>query len=145
LLNKSSKQDYVADRGQTGIHLQTDQALQAAIQALADAMREMVKEAVREALLRQAASTGGSRGSVELEQESFPREALIRLPVVKQLTGYSTTTIYEQMAEGQFPCAVHLGPRAVAWHAGEVLDWIAARPRVDSGYSGNQDAMKSDV
>ena len=60
----------------------------------------------------------------------IPREALLRLPEVKRLTGYSTTTIYEHMDRGAFPLAVHLGPRAVAWQAGEVLDWIAARPRV---------------
>jgi len=130
LLNKSLRPARAADRGQTGIHLQTDQALQAAIQALADAIREVVKVTAREALLGQAGSAVEGRGSVESELKSFPREALIRLPVVKQLTGYSTTTIYEQMAEGHFPCAVHLGPRAVAWHAAEVLDWIAARPRV---------------
>ncbi len=68
--------------------------------------------------------------------ESIPREALLRLPEVKRLTGLSTTVIYERMEAGTFPCAVKLGPRAVAWAADEVLDWIGARKAERSARQG---------
>ena len=60
----------------------------------------------------------------------IPREALIRLPEVSRLTGLQATAIYDRIAAGTFPVGRQLGPRAVAWIAGEVLDWIASRPRV---------------
>lgn len=57
------------------------------------------------------------------------RDDLWRLPEVMQRTGLSPSTIYKRMNEGAFPLPLQLGPRTVAWLAGEVLDWIAARPR----------------
>ena len=57
------------------------------------------------------------------------RTEIWRLPVVQKRTGLSTSEIYARMAEDTFPLAIKLGERAIAWHAGEVLDWIAARPR----------------
>lgn len=52
---------------------------------------------------------------------------LIRLDGVRELTGLSRSTIYFYMATGEFPQAVNIGPRAVAWVESEVREWVAAR------------------
>jgi prophage regulatory protein len=49
---------------------------------------------------------------------------LLRLALVKDLTGLSRSSIY---ADPGFPKPVKIGPRAVAWVEAEVRDWIYAR------------------
>ena len=56
------------------------------------------------------------------------RDDLWRLPEVMRRTGLGETEIYARMKLGTFPHPKQLGPRAVAWPAGRVLDWIAALP-----------------
>ncbi len=53
--------------------------------------------------------------------------SLIRLPVVKERTGLSRSTIYLRISEGSFPKPVLLGSRAVAWIASEIDSWIQER------------------
>lgn len=52
---------------------------------------------------------------------------ILRLPVVRKITGYSTSTIYRLVADGNFPRQVSLGPKSVGWVEAEVRDWVAAR------------------
>lgn len=52
---------------------------------------------------------------------------ILRLPAVKACTGLSRSTIYQQVANGDFPPPVNLGPRAVDWLAHEVDAWIEDR------------------
>ena len=52
----------------------------------------------------------------------------IRRPDVEALTGLSTSTIYKMMGEGQFPRAIKLTKKAVAWSEAEILEWLASRP-----------------
>lgn len=54
-------------------------------------------------------------------------EILLRLPEVMARTGRRRSAIYADMAAGTFPPCVNIGPRAVAWVASEVDEWIAAR------------------
>jgi len=56
--------------------------------------------------------------------------ALLRLPAVMALTGYKRTAIYEKITKGEFPGAIRLGARAVAWRSDEVHAWI--RGRIDA-------------
>jgi len=51
--------------------------------------------------------------------------SLLRLPMVKQTTGLSKSTIYARIAEGTFPKQIPLGPRLVVWVEADVQDWIA--------------------
>jgi prophage regulatory protein len=65
---------------------------------------------------------------------------LLRLPDVKALTGLGRSTIYLKMAKGEFPGAVKLGERAVAWPQADIERWIqdrvaASRP-VPAGAGG---------
>jgi prophage regulatory protein len=55
------------------------------------------------------------------------QKTIIRLPVVKQRTGLSRSSIYLRASEGTFPQPVKLGARASGWIAEEVDAWIAAR------------------
>lgn len=55
-------------------------------------------------------------------------DRLLKRKQVEEVTGLSRSTIYLQIAQGEFPRPVKLGSRAVAWREGDVLDWIAARP-----------------
>jgi len=52
---------------------------------------------------------------------------ILRLPAVRRITGYSTSTIYRLAAEGRFPRQVALGPKSVGWVQHEVREWVDAR------------------
>ena len=51
-------------------------------------------------------------------------QRILRLPIVKSLTGLSESTIYLRMSEGSFPKQVNLGSRAVGWISSEIDHWI---------------------
>ena len=54
----------------------------------------------------------------------------LRMPEVLKLTGLSRTTIWRMEARGDFPRKVKLGPRAVAYRASEVEEWMDSRQPV---------------
>lgn len=54
-------------------------------------------------------------------------EKHLRRPAVLEITGLSTTTIYDLMAKGDFPRPVKLTGRAVAWPESKIADWLATR------------------
>ncbi|MGK5078439.1 helix-turn-helix transcriptional regulator [Janthinobacterium sp. HLX7-2] len=39
------------------------------------------------------------------------------------LAGKARQTIYDNMKAGTFPKAVRIGPRSIAWDAGEIAEW----------------------
>lgn len=57
------------------------------------------------------------------------REALtiLRRKQVESRTGLSRSAIYAGMADGTFPTAIQIGPRAVGWVESEINDWVAAQ------------------
>lgn len=61
--------------------------------------------------------------------------AILRRKQVEARTGLSRSTIYQRMAEGKFPKAVSLGPRAVGWIEGEISDWLSAQVQQSRGVS----------
>ena len=48
---------------------------------------------------------------------------------VEARTGLSTSLLYAEMARGRFPRPYRVGPKAVAWKAAEVDEWINSRVR----------------
>lgn len=58
----------------------------------------------------------------------------LRRPQVEDLTGLSTSTIYEKMAKGEFPKPINLSPQRVAWIEDDIAAWMDAKiadaPRV---------------
>ena len=53
--------------------------------------------------------------------------SILRLPMVKERTGLSRSSIYAFIARGTFPAPVSLGARAVGWDSGSIDAWIATR------------------
>lgn len=49
---------------------------------------------------------------------------ILRLPIVKNRTGLSRSTIYLRVSEGRFPSPISLGGRAVGWVESEINDWV---------------------
>ena len=58
-------------------------------------------------------------------------ERRIRLPEVKTLTGYSTSSIYAKMNNGSFPKAQKMGERAIAWRLEDIINFVNSRPFID--------------
>ncbi|EXU75506.1 helix-turn-helix transcriptional regulator [Erwinia mallotivora] len=52
---------------------------------------------------------------------------LIRLSDVMKKTGFKKSWIYLLISQGDFPPAVKIGSRSVAWLESEVNEWIAGR------------------
>ncbi len=62
-------------------------------------------------------------------------KTLLRRPDVEKRTGLKRAHIYALMKQGEFPQAVPLAGRAVAWIADEVDNWITGR--IQQARSGN--------
>ena len=49
---------------------------------------------------------------------------LIKLPAVKELTTFSSATIYRLISEGEFPKQIKLAERSSAWLLEEIYSWL---------------------
>ena len=59
-------------------------------------------------------------------------EKILRLSDVKNITGLSRSTIYAEMAKGNFPKQIQLtGARSVGWYASAINQWIESRVRAE--------------
>lgn len=58
----------------------------------------------------------------------LPDNALLRLPVVLALTGYSRSGWYYGIERGVFPKPVKIGLRSVGWRAGEIRKLLDVEP-----------------
>ena len=54
-------------------------------------------------------------------------QTLLKLRDVRGTTGLSKTAIYKLQRIGQFPRAVRIGARAVAWSETEIARWVSDR------------------
>ena len=57
-------------------------------------------------------------------------DSFLRLPKVKQLTGFGLSQIYHLIKQGKFPKQIHIGPKSVAWLDSEVSEWMKERIRL---------------
>lgn len=55
-------------------------------------------------------------------------EKHLRRPAVLELTGLSTTTVYDLMRAEKFPRPIKLTGRAVAWRERDIVEWLQSRP-----------------
>lgn len=62
-----------------------------------------------------------------MENEAQKPKRVIRLPETELRTGLKKSTIYERLANGEFPKPINLGSRAVGWIESDIEDWIEAR------------------
>ncbi|WP_233862971.1 helix-turn-helix transcriptional regulator [Paraburkholderia adhaesiva] len=49
---------------------------------------------------------------------------LIRRPEVLRRCGFSVSTLYSKMSQGDFPRPIHTGPNMVAWIEADVDAWV---------------------
>jgi prophage regulatory protein len=66
------------------------------------------------------------RSIVEAEVDPVPI-VMLRLLDVCRITGLCRSAIYQLESEQRFPQRVNIGPRAVAWVASEVQEWLKQR------------------
>lgn len=62
-----------------------------------------------------------------MKEQLHEAPAILRRKQVEARTGLRRSTIYERVAEGEFPAPINLGARAVGWLESEISAWIAAR------------------
>ena len=70
----------------------------------------------------------------------------IRVPDVLNRVGFSRTTLYERIKEGNFPDRVKIGPRCVAFVESEIDEWIEVTIRHSSqnaAYKKKQDLVSN--
>jgi prophage regulatory protein len=65
-------------------------------------------------------------------------ERILRRREVEGRVGLSRSTIYERIAQGEFPRPIRLGKRAVGWHESAIAAWLSARPCAGSFVSSEQ-------
>lgn len=68
--------------------------------------------------------------------------ALLRRSDVQEITGLATSTLYRDMARGNFPRPILLTGRAVAWRSTDVEQWLGSREIANGGYSKKRGGKK---
>jgi prophage regulatory protein len=63
--------------------------------------------------------------------EAAMKAVLLRLGQVEQATGLKKSAIYAKIKNGEFPVAVRLGSRSVAWRSDDIQEWIDGLPKVE--------------
>ena len=58
---------------------------------------------------------------------------LIKLPEVKELTTFSSATIYRLMKKGAFPKQIKLAERSSAWFSEEIYNWLEKKKNIRDG------------
>jgi prophage regulatory protein len=58
---------------------------------------------------------------------------LIKLPAVKELTTFSSATIFRLISKGEFPKQIKLAERSSAWLLEEVNSWIEEKKDARDG------------
>ena len=56
-------------------------------------------------------------------------DRILRRPEVEACVGLGRSTIYQAIADGDFPAPIKLGKRAVGWRESVVHAWLVARER----------------
>jgi prophage regulatory protein len=74
--------------------------------------------------------------------EAAMTAVLLRLGQVEQATGLKKSAIYAKIKSREFPAAVRLGSRSVAWRSDEIQAWIDGLPKVaqEGGHDGQRKA-----
>lgn len=49
---------------------------------------------------------------------------ILRLPDVINITGLSRSSIYQKIADGEFPKQINLGSKSVGWIESDIQNWI---------------------
>ena len=58
---------------------------------------------------------------------------IVKLPVVKKITTFSSATIYRLISQGKFPKQIKLAERSSGWLLEEVYNWIEQKKNARDG------------
>lgn len=58
---------------------------------------------------------------------------LIKLPEVKELTTFSSATIFRLISKGEFPKQIKLAERSSAWLLEEIYSWLEEKKDARDG------------
>ncbi|TXK28379.1 AlpA family transcriptional regulator [Ottowia sp. GY511] len=59
---------------------------------------------------------------------------VLRLPMVREVTGLPRSTLYLYMKNNHFPKPLKLGPRSVGWLQEEIEEWLRQRKESRAAY-----------
>ncbi len=59
--------------------------------------------------------------------EIIQNDRILRRKELEQFIGLSRSSIYEAMAQGEFPKPIRIGKRAVGWRQSTIDAWLAER------------------
>lgn len=68
-----------------------------------------------------------------MTRRTGPPTRFLRISEVRARTGLARSTIYEWSADGRFPPAIRLSPRAVRWIEADVDNWTRERIAASGG------------
>jgi prophage regulatory protein len=71
--------------------------------------------------------------SINRLRDSSMSYKILRLPIVKELTGLSRSTIYLRISKNEFPAPISLGGRAVGWVEADINVWLAEKIEASRG------------
>lgn len=71
-----------------------------------------------------------------MQTQAFSQPTILRRKTVESRTGLSRSSIYQKMADGEFPKPISIGARAVGWLETTINDWIADRVAVSTKKGG---------
>ena len=63
------------------------------------------------------------------DRADHPLPDLVGLPEVMERTGFSRSTVYRLIADGDFPRPTKIGRRSIRWHREDYEDWLLAQRR----------------
>tara|TARA_B110000003_G_scaffold249690_1_gene262215 strand:+ start:509 stop:709 length:201 start_codon:yes stop_codon:yes gene_type:complete len=58
---------------------------------------------------------------------------LVKLPVVREMTTFSSATIYRLISKGEFPKQIKLSERSSGWLLEEIYSWLEKRKNSRDG------------
>lgn len=77
-----------------------------------------------------------------MSNDKNPLPVLLRRSQVQRITNLATSTLYRDIARGDFPRPVLLTGRAVAWRASEVEQWLNDRQISGGTHQKRKGALK---
>jgi prophage regulatory protein len=69
---------------------------------------------------------------MNIKEQSFSPDRIVREKECKQLTGLARTTRYMMERAGKFPSRRQLGGRSMGWMLSEVMEWLSSRTKITS-------------
>ncbi len=71
-------------------------------------------------------------------------DVILRMRKVTERTGLAKSTIYQKIAENEFPPQIRLSPKAVGWLERDIQNWIEAQISKSSNDNFSKEKTKQE-